>query len=76
MWYHTDDCAKIYHCSSYIYLLSCLALELYIIIYGPVVAPGYGKYMVDGMNDSDKQMLKIATEKLLNPELFRDYPKF
>ena len=30
--------------------------------------------MVVGLNDRDKQVLNLAMEKLLNPELFQDDP--
>ena len=69
MWYHMDGCAKQYRCASAIYLLSCIALKFSIINNRPVGAPGHGKYSVYGLNSGDKLMLKLETEKLLNPEL-------
>ena len=36
-----------------------------------VRAPGNGKYLVDGMNDRDKWMLKLEMVKLLNPKLIQ-----
>ena len=49
-----DGCANQYNCASDIYLLSCLALECYIIIDRSVGAPVHGKYLVGGMNDREK----------------------
>ena len=64
LWDHTDGCAKKYHCASAIYLLSCLALEFSIIIDRELVESGHGKYMVYGMNDIYKWMLKLAMENI------------
>ena len=66
MWDHTDGCAKQYCCESNIYLLSCPALEFYIIINRAFGAPRNGKYVVDGNNAIDKRMLKLSIAKLLN----------
>ena len=68
----TDGCAKQYHCASYVYLLSCLALEFSTIIDKEVGAPGYGKYVVDSINDGDKWMLNLAMENKFNPKLILD----
>ena len=74
MWYHTYGCAEQYRCASAIYLLSCLALELSIIIYRAVGSPINGKHFVDSLNAIYKQTLKLAMAKLLNPKFIRDYP--
>ena len=65
MWDHTG-------CASAIYLLSCLALEFYIIIYRSVGAHLHAKCVVDGLNTKYKRMIKLPMEKLLNPVLIRD----
>ena len=46
MWDHTDVCVKHHHCESYIYVISCPAQKIYIIIYISVGAPVHGKYML------------------------------
>ena len=69
IWDHTNGCANRYRCETAIYLLSCLALEFSIIIDRSVVAPEHGKYVVDGLNDREKRMLKLIMTKLLNTEL-------
>ena len=76
MWDHINDCAKQNLCKSDIYLLSCLALELCIIIYKVVGAPGHGKDLVDIIYYRDKHTLKLTMDKLLNSELIRDDPNF
>ena len=76
MWYHTDGCAKQYHCESAIYLVSYLDLECCIIIGREVGANGHGKYLVDDMNDRDKLILKLEMSKLLDNELIQHGPKF
>ena len=74
IWDHTSGCEKQYRCALSIYLLSCLALQFYIIIYRAVGAPRHGKDAVGGFNGRDKQMLKSSMENLLNPELTRYDP--
>ena len=69
MWDYTDGCTKQYHCASAIYLLSCIYLEFSIIIYRAVGAPEHGRYVVDGMNDRDKRMFKLAMANILKTEL-------
>ena len=41
-----------------------------------VGVPVNGKYVVDGLNDRNKQIIKLEMTKLLNPELIRDDPIF
>ena len=65
MWDNTDGYKNQYRCASAIYLLSCIALEFSIIIDREVGAPGNGKYVVDVLNARDKQMTKLAMEKIL-----------
>ena len=72
MWDHRDGRANQYCCASSIYLLSCLALEFSIIIDISLGAHGHEKYVFDGLNAIEKQMLKLAMVKLLNPESIRD----
>ena len=38
--------------------------------------PVHVKYVIGGLNDRDNRMIKLATPKLLNPELIRDEPMF
>ena len=76
MWEHTDGCAKQFSCSSTNYILSCLSLEFSIIIYILVGAPKHRKYLVGGLHDRYKRILKLAMSKILNPELILDNPFF
>ena len=69
MWEHTDVCVKQYYRETDIYLLSCLALEFYIIIDRAVLAPVHKKYVVDVLNATEKQMLKLLMKKILNTKL-------
>ena len=48
-------------------LIYCFGI--FIIVDRALGAPGHGKYVVDGLNDRDKRMLKLAMAKLLNLEL-------
>ena len=66
MWYHTDGLEKHYCCENSIYLLTCIALESYIIIDRSVGEPENIKDVVYGLNDRDKRMLKLEMTKLLN----------
>ena len=75
MWYHTYDDTNHYRCTSDIYLLSCLALEIIIIIDWGVGAPRHGRYVVNSLNDRYKQIFESAMEKLLNTKLIQDDPK-
>ena len=63
-----DGFTNQYQCAPDIYLLSCIALEFYIIIYREVGEPGHRKYFVDGLNDRYKLMLRLEMAALLNPE--------
>ena len=72
MWYQKYGCANKYHCASAIYLLSCISLEMLIIIDIEVGSPGHVKYFVGGLNYIYKWMLKLEMERLLNPELICD----
>ena len=67
---------KKYCCASAIYLLSCLVLEFSVTIDKSVEAPRNEKDMVDGVNAIYGRRLKLATAKLLNPELIQDEPIF
>ena len=73
---HMDGCANQYRCTSYIYLLSCLALIFSIIIDIEVWEPRNGKDVIDGLHCKDKRMLKLEISKLLHTELIRDDPNF
>ena len=70
MWDHIDGCAKHNCCASTIYLLSCLDLECFIIVYKEVGAPGHARYYVDVLNARDKWMTKLEMANPLNAELF------
>ena len=59
MWGHKGGCEIQCCCACTIYLLTFLASWFIIIIDREVGAPGNGKYVVDGMNARDKQMLKL-----------------
>ena len=59
MWFDTDGCAKHYHFSSAIYLLSCLSLEFCIIIDIAIGAPVHGKNVGDGLNVREKLMMRL-----------------
>ena len=76
MWDYTDGCAKQYHCTYDIYLLSCIDLEFCIIIEREIGAPGHEKYVDDSLNSRDKQMIKLEMENILNPELICGDPNF
>ena len=56
------------------YLLSCITLEFSIIIDRAVGSPGHGKYVVDGLNDRYKWILKLSMAKILNTKLIRYDP--
>ena len=75
MWDHTDGCTNQYRCASSIYILSFLDLYFIIIIDISVGDTVHGKYAVDGLNDRHNRIIKIAMEKLLNPELIQDDTK-
>ena len=70
MWDHTAGCAKQYHCTYNIYLLSFLALECCVIIDAALGALDHGKDVFDGINFGDKWIIKLVMENILNPELF------
>ena len=74
IWYHMGGCANHYRCASDIYLLSYLSLKFYIIIDGEFGIPGHVKDFVDGLNNIYKRILRLAMEKLLNPEWIQDVP--
>ena len=70
MWDKKYGCTNNYPCASAIYIISCLDLELCIVIYKMVGSPGHDKNVVDGLNARYKQMLKLEMEVILNNELF------
>ena len=51
IWENTDSCAEQYRCASALYLLSVFTQCFSIIIDCGVSVPGYGKEVVDGLND-------------------------
>ena len=54
IWDHTDGCANLYHFAYDIHLPSYIALEFIIIIDRAVGAPVHSRYVIDGMNATDK----------------------
>ena len=73
MWYHTVGWAKKHHFASYIYLLSCLALEFSLFVDISIGAPGHEKVVFDSLNARDKSISKLAIAKLLNTKIIQDY---
>ena len=69
IWDHTDGCTNKYCFTLDIYILSCIALKFSIVIDRKIRAPGHGKDMVDGLNDRQKRILRLAMANILNPEL-------
>ena len=51
---NTDGCAKQYWCASSMYLMSVMSQCYSIIFDWGISVPGYGKEVVDGLNDVDK----------------------
>ena len=74
LWDHTYGCAKYYHYTSDIYLLSYLDLYFSIIFVRTVGTPGHFKNVFIGPNYRDKQIIKSEMAKLLNIELICDDP--
>ena len=68
-WESTDGCSKQYHCGSILYLLSYISLKKKIIKDCMIGAPGYGKYLVDGINVYDKRYLKGKMCMIGTPEV-------
>ena len=58
IWQNTDGFAEQYRCTTELYLLSMLSHTYNIIIDSGVVAPGYVRYVVDGLNATDKSFYK------------------
>ena len=59
IWETTDVCAEIYWCETKLYLLWMLSHAHDIIIYLSVGAPGNIKYVVDGLNSTEKMYLSM-----------------
>ena len=66
---HIYSCANKYHCEYTIYIITCLDLELCIIIDREFGAPGLVKDVVYGPNARHKWIIQLETENLLNNEL-------
>ena len=64
-----DGNVKQYHYALDIQLLSRRGLNIIIVVDREVGAPGHGKYVVGGLNNRYKLMLRLEMEKLLNLEL-------
>ena len=59
IWVNTDGCAELYRCASALYLMSFLYQCHSIIIDRGISEPGYGKEVVDGLNEIDKCYIYI-----------------
>ena len=72
IWDNSDGCAKEYHFSPAVYLLSCPSLEFFIIIDRAFGAPAHVNYVVDGLNAREKLMPKLSMADLLNTKISCD----
>jgi hypothetical protein len=64
-----DRSAKHYCCGTALFLLSLLAKLHKVVIHQAVDAPGYGKHVVDGLNNAmDKLHLKQKMSMVCTPE--------
>ena len=54
LWENNDRCVQQYRCATALYLLSMLEHAYNIIINRVVGAPGYGRQVVDGLNDTQQ----------------------
>ena len=61
MWDHTDGCTNHHRCASFIYLLTCIALELSIIINRSFGATRHDKDIVDGLSDTPVSLIGVYT---------------
>ena len=59
IWGNIDGCEDQYRCATQLYLLSILEHAYNIIIDCGIIAPGYGREVVDGLNDTDKLLLSM-----------------
>ena len=57
IWKNKYDCSEHCGCATVIYLLSILSQACNIIIDRGASAPGHGKDVVDGLNDTDKRFI-------------------
>ena len=57
IWENTDVCAEQYVCASALYLMSVMSQCYSIIIYQGISTAGYGKEVVDVLNDFDKRYI-------------------
>ena len=72
MWGHMYGRENHHCCKYYIYVLSYIALEYFIIIDTGVFAPVHGRDAIDGLNSRYKFMPKLAISKPFNLELICD----
>ena len=54
IWDNRDGCGEQYRCTTVFYLLSVLYHAHNILIDSGVGSYGYGKYVLDGLNDTEK----------------------
>ena len=64
---NTYGCAKQYQFSTDLHLISIFCANNYFCIYQAIGAPGNGKYLVDSLNECDKQHLKQYTKRINQP---------
>ena len=67
IWENTDRYDEQYICKTELYLLSMLSHSYNIVIYRGVGTPGHGKYVVDGLNATDKRFLKMLMKTVQLP---------
>ena len=67
IWENTDGCAYQYRCATSLYLLSMLAHTYNIIIDRGVGSPGNVRYVVDGLNATEKRLLSILMKNVKLP---------
>ena len=61
IWENTDGCADKYRCATALYLVSMLSHAYKTLFDSGVGSPGHGKYVVDGMNATEKNITMLMT---------------
>ena len=72
---NTDGCVDQYICASKLYLMSVTFQYYSVIIDSGSIAPGYGKDMLYGLNDTDKCYIyqPMSNVKLPGSKVFDSY---
>ena len=72
IWENTDGCAEQYICASSLYLMSVILQCYSVIIDRGIIAPVYGKEVVDGINAIDKSYIYqlVSNVKLKRSKIF------